>query len=228
MKRRGFTLLEVLLTITLTAVMLGIIYGVLVATLQARQKLERLTEIEEAGPVLLKLMSDDIAAAFVPPVPDPTPPGEGEPAPENPAYFTGKDSTQGTTGYDELDFVGSRDVWDPATKRVADFCEVGYFLRTNPDDTTVYVLVRREDVYVDDKPSSGGTLQEMYDRVKSMELEYYDGENWLTSWGDKEEQKKTLPRIVKITLVLVPDKEKAKTDPAGAEKTFVLEVAPVH
>lgn len=225
---RGFTLLEVLLTVTITAVMIGIIYGVLVATLQARTRLEHTAEIDEAGPVILKLMSDDIMAAFVPPVPEQPPPAEGEPAPENAAYFTGKDNSQGAGDADTLDFVSSRDVWDPTTKRVADFCEVGYFLRTNPDDSAVQILVRREDPYVDDKPASGGTLQEMYKRVKTLKLEYWDGKEWLATWGDQDAQKKALPQIVKITLVLVPDAELAKKDAQAAEKKYVMEMAPVH
>lgn len=224
----GFTLLEVLLTVTITAVMIGIIYGVLVSTLQARTKLEHNAEMDEAGPVLLKLLSDDIAAAFVPPVPDQPPPAEGEPAPENPAYFTGKDNTLGAGEADELNFVSSRDVWDPVTRRVADFCEVGYYLRANTEDSSVQVLVRREDPYVDDKPASGGSLQEMYRRVKSLKLEYWDGKEWLNTWGDQDAQKKALPQIVKITLVIVPDAELAKKDPQAAEKKFVMEVAPVH
>jgi prepilin-type N-terminal cleavage/methylation domain-containing protein len=228
MRRRGFTLLEVLLTVTITAMMIGIIYGVLVSTLQARQKLEHNAEVDEAGPVLLKLISDDLSAAFVPPVPDQPPPAEGEPAPENPAYFAGKDNSQGAGEADEVNFVSSRDIWDPVTKRVADFCEVGYFLRSNTEDSSMQVLVRREDPYVDDKPASGGTLQEMYKRVKSFKLEYWDGKEWLSTWGDKDDQKKTLPQIVKITLVIVPDAELAKRDPQAAEKKFVMEVAPVH
>ena len=224
----GFTLLEVLLTITITAVMIGILYGVLVATLQARTKIERTAEIDEAGPVLLKLISDDIAAAFVPPVPDAPPPPEGEPAPENPSYFTGKDNSGGAGEADTLDFTSSRDVWDPANQRVADFSEVGYFLRTNPEDSNVQILVRREDPYIDDKPATGGTLQEMYNRVKTFKLEYWDGEAWLSTWGDQDAQKKLLPKIVKITLVIVPDAELAKKDPQAAEKKYVMEVAPVH
>lgn len=224
----GFTLLEVLLTVTITAVMIGIIYGVLVSTLQARTKLEHNAEMDEAGPVLLKMLSDDIAAAFVPPVPDQPPPAEGEAAPENPAYFTGKDNTLGAGEADELNFICSRDVWDPVTRRVADFCEVGYYLRANTEDSSVQVLVRREDPYVDDKPASGGSLQEMYRRVKSLKLEYWDGKEWLNTWGDQDAQKKTLPLIVKITLVIVPDAELAKKDAQAAEKKFVMEVAPVH
>lgn len=226
--RSAFTLLEVLLTVTITAMMIGIIYGVLVSTLQARTRLEHTAEVDEAGPVLLKLISDDIAAAFVPPVPDAPPPAEGQQAEPAPAYFTGKQSSGGGGDADTLDFISSRDGWDPTTQRVADFLEVGYFLRANPDEAGLSVLVRREDPYVDDKPASGGTLQEMYNRVKSLKLEYWDGTQWLTAWGDQEAQKKKLPQMVKITLVIVPDAEKAKDAPQEAEKKYVLEVAPVH
>ncbi|MCE9583921.1 MAG: prepilin-type N-terminal cleavage/methylation domain-containing protein [Planctomycetes bacterium] len=224
----GFTLLEVMLTITITAVMIGILYGVLIATLQAREKIEKAAETDEAGPVVLKLLADDLAAAFVPPVPDAPPPAEGEPAAVNPSYFVGKDASGSAGDADTLDFISSRDVWDPANQRVADFAEVGYFLRPNPDDTTLSILVRREDPYVDDKPASGGTLQEMYNRVKTLKLQYFDGKDWLDKWGDVDAQKKTLPQIVKITLIIVPDAELAKKDPQGAEKTYILEVAPVH
>jgi len=227
-RQRGFTLLEVLLTITITALMMGIIYGVLVSTLQARTRLEKTTEMDEAGPLLLKMMADDLSAAYVPPVPDQPPPAEGEPAAENPAYFTGKDETGAGGEADRLDFVSSRDIWNPDTQRIADFAEIGYFLRPNPDESSLSILVRREDPFVDDKPATGGTLQEMYARVKSLSFEYFDGEKWLRTWGDQDAQKKALPKIVRITLIVVPDAEKAKTDSQAAERKFVLEVSPVH
>ncbi|NUN49584.1 MAG: prepilin-type N-terminal cleavage/methylation domain-containing protein [Candidatus Brocadiae bacterium] len=224
----AFTLVEVLITITITAIMIGILYGVLVATLQTRLKLETMTQLDEAGPACLKTIADDIAAAFVPPVPDAPPAGEGEPAPQTPAYFTGGDKTGAGGEADEIDFISSRDIWDPVAQRVADFAEIGYFLRPNPDDAAVSILVRREDPFVDDKPASGGSLQEIYDRVKSLSFEYYDGEKWLTTWGTEEAQKKALPRIVKIKLVVIPDAEKAKENATDAEKTFELMVSPVR
>lgn len=228
MKRAGFTLLEVLLTVTITATMMGIIYGVLVSTIQARQKLEKTTEVEEAGPVLLKMIADDVAAAFVPPVPDQPPPAEGQPAPVNPAYFVGQDSTGGGGDSDRLDFVSSRDIWDPETKHVADFGEVGFFLRDNADFPGLSFLVRREQPFIDDKPQSGGTLLELYPRVKSLNFEYWDGTQWVNKWGDVDAQKKSIPAIVKITLVVVPDEEKAKKDERSAEKKYVLVVSPAH
>lgn len=228
MSRRGFTLLEVLLTITITAIMMGIIYGVLVSTLQARTHLEKTTEVEEAGPVLLKMISDDIAAAFVPPVPDQPPPAEGEPAPANPAYFLGKDETGAGGDADALDFVSSRDIWDPDTQRVADFAEIGLSLKANDAYPGLSLLVRREDPFIDDKPQGDGILQEMYPRVKSLNLEYWDGEEWQTKWGTEEGQKKVLPRIVRITLVLVPDEEKAKKNDPTGEKKYTMEVSPVR
>jgi general secretion pathway protein J len=198
--RRGFTLVELMLAVLILAIMMSIIYGVVVSTVNAARRVEEITASSEIGPAILTRVRSDIEAAFIP--------KEGE-------YFVGTKKPGGGGDRDRIDFIsgelayGSENNIEEA--RFHSINEVGYQVLENRKDPNVGVLYRREDYFVDADPLKGGRLTEVYDRVKSFSLRYYDGEKWLPDWNNKT--LKGLPKAVEIEVkILVTERENPNVD----------------
>jgi len=186
-RHSGFTLVEVMLAILLLAVMMSIVYGVVLSTVTAARRVEEITAASEIGPAILTRIRSDLEAAFLP--------KEGE-------YFAGIKKPGSGMDRDRVDFVSSElaygsksDVEEPRFHSVN---EVGYQVLDSPKVFGVGALYRREDFFIDSEPLKGGHLVELYDRVKSFSLRYYDGQDWRSDWSSKTQ--KGLPKAVEIEL----------------------------
>lgn len=184
-RAEGFTLIELMLAILLLAIMMSIVYGVVVSTVTAARRVEEITAASELGPAILTQIRSDLESAFLP--------KDGE-------FFLGIKKID----RDRVDFIsgnlayGSKDnVEEP---RFHSINEVGYQVLTSSKDPGVGVLYRREDYFIDSEPLKGGHLIEMYDRVKSFNLRYYDGKDWRTDWSSKAQ--KGLPKAVEVELTI--------------------------
>jgi type II secretion system protein J len=201
--RRGFTLVELLLAILILSVMMSIIYGVVVSTVSAAHRVEEITASSEIGPAILTRVRSDLQAAFLP--------KDGE-------FFVGSKRPGGGADRDRIDFISGETAYgieiDGEDARFHSINEVGYQVLENRKDPNVGVLYRREDYFIDAEPLKGGRLTEVYDRVRSFSLRYYDGEAWRPDWSNKAQ--KGLPKAVEIEVkILVTDRD----DP-NVEQTF--------
>jgi type II secretion system protein J len=193
MKRAGFTLIEIMLAVVILAVIMAIIYGVVASTVQAQQRIEEVSRLSEAGPALLGQIRKDLESAFLP--------RDGE-------FFVGLEKKGATGDRDRLDFVSSTMAY--GAEREGDEAvfhgvnEVGYQVldSTDPQASGFGVLYRREDFSVDAEPLKGGRLTELYDRVRSFDLQYFDGEKWMGEWNSGR-MKNKLPVAVKVELKIV-------------------------
>jgi len=183
----GFTLIEVMLAILILAIMMSIVYGVVVSTVNAARRVEEITAATEIGPAILTRVRADLEAAFLP--------KEGE-------FFMGIKKAGAGMDRDRIDFISSEVAYgsenDVEEPRFHSVNEVGYQVLQSSKDPGVGVLYRREDFFIDADPLKGGHLVEMYDRVKSFSLRYYDGQDWRTDWSSKAQ--KGLPKAVEIEL----------------------------
>jgi type II secretion system protein J len=190
--RGGFTLVEMLVAVAIVAFMTVMIYGVVAAAIRSHQAMEEILEGTEAPPALLNVIRQDIESAFVP---------DGQPS-----YFLGVDKAGAFGPADELDFVSSATVYGRAGENEEaafhPINEVGYRLMPNPNDRDYWVLYRRQDYFVDDAPTKGGTLVELYDRVRTFSVEYWDGRTWIPSWDSSRAQGK-LPAAVRVEIGMV-------------------------
>jgi len=190
MKRRraeGLTLVELMLAILVLAIMMSIVYGVVVSTVTAARRIEEITAETEIGPAILTRIRSDLESAFLP--------KEGE-------FFLGIKKPGAGSDRDRVDFIssdldyGSED--DVEEPRFHNVNEIGYQVLTSSKDPGMGVLYRREDYFIDAEPLKGGHLVEMYDRVKSFSLRYYDGKDWRNDWSSKTQ--KGLPKAVEIEI----------------------------
>jgi type II secretion system protein J len=188
--RQGFTLVELMLAILILSIMMSIIYGVVVSTVSAARRVEEITASSEIGPAILTRVRSDLEAAFLP--------KEGE-------FFVGSKKPGGGADRDRVDFIsgelayGSENGVEDA--RFHSINEVGYQVLENRKDPNVGVLYRREDYFIDADPLKGGKLTEVYDRVRSFSLRYYDGEEWRPDWNNKT--LKGLPKAVEIEVKIL-------------------------
>jgi type II secretion system protein J len=209
---RGFTLLEILLAITLTAITMAIIYGVVVSTIEAQQRIEEEILLSEIGPALLGQLRQDLEAVYQPNT-------EIE-------WFRGIDRSYGSGSRDRVDFVagvmafgGEDEYQDPVFHSVN---EVGYQIKENPDEPDAGILYRRLDYFIDEEPLRDGKLTELYNRVLSFDVTYYDREadNWLTEWETLKREDKALPDAIRVDLKILV----RRGDAEDAERSYTLYV----
>jgi type II secretion system protein J len=198
-----------MLAVLILAILMSIVYGVVVSTVTAARRVEEITASSEIGPAILTRIRSDIESAFLP--------KEGE-------FFLGIKKPGAGQDRDRIDFISSElaygsedDVEEP---RFHSINEVGYqVIDRNPDHAVLY---RREDYFIDNEPLKGGHLIEVYDRVKSFSLRYYDGKEWRADWSSKAQ--KGLPKAVEIELKIYVHQN---GDP-NHEQTFKTTVVLLH
>ncbi len=193
-RETGFTLVELMLAILILAIMMTIIYGVVVSTVEAAHRVEEVTASSEIGPALLTQIRADLEGAFLP--------KDGE-------FFVASSRPNGGFSRDRIDFVSSVIAYGPENEleepRFHTINEVGYQVLESKTEVGVGILYRREDYFIDAEPLKGGHLVELFDRVRSFRLQFYDGEQWRNDWNSKTQ--KGLPKAVKVELrILVTDR----------------------
>lgn len=192
--KRGFTLLELMLTILILAIIMSLIYGVVVSTVQAANRIEEVMQGVEVGPSILSQIREDLEGAFL-----------NDPKSDQ---FVGIDRKLSYGDRDRVDFITTtmafdreKDDMDP---RFHGLNEVGYTVLENPRSPDLGILYRRIDPFIDADPMKGGRLIELYDRVKSFNVTYIEDPSKpaASSWSSKEKQGK-LPRAFRIELVIL-------------------------
>lgn len=192
-RRQGFTLIEVLVAVAILSMIFSMVQVILISTITARDFVQEQTHVDRIGTRLLSLISQDIHAAYLYQLEEPS--------------FVGKSEREG----DRLDFVTNTDSFLNGNDSKSDLCEVGYFLKPNPEEAYTYKLLRREDYFMDENLAQGGYAIKLYDRVASLEFRYIDKKGAShKDWNSKTE--KGLPQAVLITLGLYTAKRGAPVE----------------
>lgn len=188
-RRAGFTLLEILLAVVILTLLLSGVYAVLLGTVQAVERVELVTQRAEIGPGILRVVARDFEHAVIP---------GGQVA----GAFAGKSQGYGAYSLDRVDFVANVSALGPpgadGPPRPSPMNEVGYRLEPNPFAPGLFKLFRREGWFVEGDPLAGGMLYEVYDRVRSFGLEYFDGKKWHRDWSSADAG--SLPMAVRVGL----------------------------
>ncbi len=241
-RRRGFTLIEVILATTLFALLMSSYYVVFTRVSELEQYARDQREFGAIGPAILDLIEDDLLSLYTHPrQPDAYP-------------FRGQDESLAGKPADRLLFVARRrsirqeEFFGNDNWLRSPINEVGYRLARAPAELgQVRRLFRREAFYVDETPMQGGDYYEVYDRVISFNITYAGypveetertdqdslGERSLESFESWDsEERKGFPTAVIVTLIVEPprmtlrergdDLEKPKT------RTFVRIIPLVH
>lgn len=212
---RGFTLLEVLVTLAIMSMVMLALYVTLDGTLRARDQLEIESRVARLGPEILDLVEADLRGAWIIGL-------EGD------AVFRGEARTVDGEAADTLNLVTNVD--SSLSRRVglrevsSDVCETGYALRRNPALPDVMELWRRQSFHVDEDPlrnGDHGVYEMLHDRVVRFQVRYRERldplEQELHDWDAAVRHR--LPALVEVELALeaVPRTvaERARLDSAG-------------
>lgn len=219
-KDGGFTLIEVMAALAIMGMVLVTAGGLLVSTIEARDTIQMEFERTNQGVALLDLMVKDLSSAVS------LHHINGERR-----YFYAESDGFGDQQQDTLDFVTTRETYDPERNMFADVTEVGYMLEQHSENQNLYQLYRRTSPWPDDDPVRGGTLTEIHDRVVSLNFDFRprtsmsEQENqeteWVEQWDDvSEERNGALPGLVRIELTLQFEPRDGAEEDDPVERTY--------
>jgi prepilin-type N-terminal cleavage/methylation domain-containing protein len=183
-KTAGFTLIEVILVMTMLVLVLTITYGLLLDCLDAERRIEKMTLPEKVGEGILSLVRQDLSGTIYRNL--------GQ------RVFIVVDGGAQPEARDEIRFLSTveptprEESAGGATVAVDVFrtiTGVGYFLRPSPvtDNVSAFTLFRKEITALDQASplDAPGYNFEIYDKVKSLSFECFDGWEWVTAWDSE-------------------------------------------
>jgi prepilin-type N-terminal cleavage/methylation domain-containing protein len=212
----AFTLVEVMISSALMALILTSAYLCLGAGFSAQKMVEPRAEIIQNARVALGLVSADLRAACPLSKTD---------------DFIGMTRMVGEMEADNLDF-GTHN-YSPRHAREGDFCQESLYLDKDPE-TGSFSLWRRRNPTLGLNALAGGSKEEIAQGVVGFRVEYYDGTDWYTTWGNADDKKSQaqpppaarqrgsetgLPNAVRITLLMDSNPKKKKTESISAGAT---------
>jgi prepilin-type N-terminal cleavage/methylation domain-containing protein len=198
LKRAGFTLVEVMVSMFISALIMVAVLGSLDSTQKAVDAIYNITLTEKAGPQLVHMIRKDLARLAVYDA------GEYQ-------LLRGESRTSPRgADADRLDMLvhglSTSSYYDGVTSRNyrAPVNEVGYWVRQRPGSDDFLQLFRREDFLVDDEPFQGGFFAMLNDRIISFDLVYFGKPEYdpmsEDNWDTVEEAQ--LPYCIELNLQL--------------------------
>lgn len=195
--RRGFTLIEVMVSISIVALISMLIFGAFTGMARSRDNMLLVTDRYQQGRNAIDRMARELSSAFI----------SGH-EPFNQVQFQRETAFIGTDQRpaDRIDFAAFANVRLGRDSHESDQAELSYFAARNPD-TGGIDLVRRIQRHLDDDPTKGGVVQVMVENIDSFDVKYMDSltNEWVDSWDTTQAagQPARLPTYVWIRLVLI-------------------------
>jgi prepilin-type N-terminal cleavage/methylation domain-containing protein len=168
--RRGFTLLELTITIMIAAIIMTALGVIVHDTVNTMIDIESEGRARRLGPGIMNTISNDLRNAWVT--------GPDENVDVEGSWFVGESRGGSGAHEDSLHFVTAIPSFMRYYGVSSDLTEVGYFTRPNdvPQGSPLHglhTLYRRESFLVDARPTEGGLGVRMSDRVVSFRVRYY-------------------------------------------------------
>lgn len=210
----GFTLLELMVVLAILSLMTLMTWQIWHGMMRSFTRSAEYDEVYQYARVVMRRLSDDLSGAFMlgPLMKGST---EGIDQGIRESAFVGVDSGR----EDKLDFASFSHRRLRRNSAESDTQEVGYQLTRDPDNPDTKLLMRREAVFLDGKIDEGGESYPVARRVKSFNIEYYDGtkKEWGSQWNStSREWLNRLPNRVKVEVVF------ANPQDGGADIPFTM------
>lgn len=195
---RGFTLMELMISIGILAIIAGLAYSSFQPIWQAKEEVEIQSNRYHAIRLAMQRMTRDISMAFI------TDRYDMNEYRQRPTHFVGKhmgnrDTLRFTALSHERLFLDVRE---------SDQAVIEYRVDNDPEERGSYALIRRVKTVIDDRPENGGNETVLVPDVTGLIFEYWDvrKEDWVTDWDtDDRAYEDQLPQRVRITLVAKGD-----------------------
>lgn len=199
------------MAIFLLGIIMTFIYSTYATSLSTKEAVEERIDVSRAGHQILSLLSRELESAYVT-----DQDAQGDFSRQPMTIFQGSRDTVGGNPMNRLLFTTLAHVYVPTGNPEdndfqSDHAEVEYLW--NQDlETNAVRLLHRENPALSFVPSQGGVTYELYDRVRSFQVRYWDGTAWVDEWDSTGRGPQALPYAVDIRFVLATER--------GAEYTF--------
>lgn len=199
----GFTIIEILIAVAMGAMVLAAVYGAYHMVVKTTMNYSKVSDIYQTARVVLDTMAKEISGAYQPLFAE-----EGK-------MFVGEDEWYGGFENDSLSMVTTTSIMGAEDEAGYDTYEVKYFRGQGSDDG---LLIMSTSPYFNlEEPFAEMEETILADNVRSLDFKYYDGTEWLDSWGGEEsvvtsnesdEDLPILPYGVKVTVSIGLEGEK--------------------
>lgn len=215
-RSRGFTLLELIVSLGILAALVGLVLQLMTLTVRGRDMvLEGMRRPKVSNAIISQIVKDLRYVWFG--------------GLTGNAGFVGRSRTVGGKDGDRIDFITARlartveldEENKDEDRPMSNLSEVGYALRQS-DDGVHLELWRREDAYVDDDPANGGAYTLIYGRVRELSWTYYDrpgespGNKGHEEWDSRVKRRVPYALILQLSFDVEDDEE--RRDDAEPEK----------
>jgi type II secretion system protein J len=191
---KGFTLLEVLVSMTILVIIMAAVYSAYTTNVEAIQIARQNGEVHQSARIVLDRMTKDLQSALI---------QVNASSEKIKLGLVGEAREINGRRADRINFTTVTHL--PLTEKgpASDLCEIGYLVNEDTEEN-VLVLLRRDDSSVDEDFTEGGSLQEVARNVMEFTLTYQDSlggesDKWNTLEGGTEAG---LPMLIKVRLVL--------------------------
>ncbi len=188
---RGFTLVELMIAIGITASIAAMVAGSFAQVDRASQIARAQGERFAVARLALSRMAREISMAFL------SDHFDRSQYRERPTLFLGRE--------DELLFSSMAHVRLNLDAKESDQSTVEYGVEHDPERPGTEALFRREKPRIDDEPDRGGRNDVLCDRVRRLEIQYWDRkrQEWVREWSTRStERANELPTRVRVELEL--------------------------
>lgn len=189
MERRGFSLIEALVTMTITAILVASVYFSFSNILVGRSKIKDIMERERQIYFTMELIRSDIKNAFLSL-------NTGVPEETHTTIFKAEEDSPVT----HLTFASINRVRMQSDVKQCDQTEIEFYGLREDGENHFY---RRESLWVDEFPERGGNVYQVFSGFKSILFEFWDEKNkeWKRVWdSESSDNLNILPPKVKITM----------------------------
>jgi general secretion pathway protein J len=196
-RQRGFTLIEVLISIAILAAITSLLFGAFSALKRSKDGLSRVQDRQREGRLAMARITRELQSAYL-----------SAHIPLNQALLVQKTIFKSERGSpaDRLDFTAFANRRLDRDSHVSDQCELSYFGSPNPDGSGTTDLVRRVDTELDLEPTKGGKVEVLATDIDLFDLQYLDATTgqWQENWDTTQTtgQPDRLPLQVRVILVL--------------------------
>lgn len=203
----GFTLLEVILAVMVTAIVTAGLFASMSGVFKTRRQVEDHLSGRDASRAAVTLIRQDLQCV---------PPAGGRIS----GVFIGEDETgMNSVDTDTLTYVTANPALG-SDQDFADLRQVELRLLESSEDPDHYVLARLVTGNLLATTTPEPSLQVLARRVVSMDVQYYDGGEWLDEW-DSTELDNEIPAAVQVVLTLAPELSKDPKDDEEREQAYI-------
>lgn len=205
--RAGFTLLELILAMTVTAVVSAVLFTSLSGSFKTRKNAEdHLAGRAMARHVIAILRKDWLSI----------PSAGGRIS----GVFIGEDeSGMNNADADTLTYITSNQEL-ASDQDLADLRQVDLRLLRSNEDPDYYVLTRLVTGNLLATTTPSPAVQVIARRVVSMNLQYYDGGEWLDEW-DSVDRENEIPLAIEVVLVIAPELNTELVEDDERERSYL-------